>query len=333
MVLLLLWGGISIAWTLAPTMVALRLCLVWLPLPFFASLLILSATHVPQNIERQTFTLLMASFFFLAIIIFCRATAERMTNTLWNTWPWDIWTLKHAGFVLGAMTFVTFGFLWTYNKKILAMGAFFLAVGCLFLAGSSTSFCGVLIGSFIFLLSYQQPLWVTRLLMGTSYTFVILTPFLFSSLLPTLLKHHDQWLQKTANSFFHRLLIWDFLSSQITASRFLWGFGLGSNRYLATQHIRPGYDANSHPHNAGLEAYVELGLLGGVLFALLVASLFWLVTKYVKDKFSVAVCNATILYAFIQYENDPSLWTSRWFCLFVLIGAAVMIFVQAREAR
>ena len=93
------------------------------------------------------------------------------------------------------------------------------------------------------------------------------------------------------------------------------------------------YDCLLHPHNNSVQAFFELGLIGGILFALFFASLFLLVEKHVKDRFSVAVCNATLAYGFIGAEITHNLWRNYWLSLVVLTAGLVILFLKAREEQ
>ena len=71
----------------------------------------------------------------------------------------------------------------------------------------------------------------------------------------------------------HRLLIWSFAGDRI-AERPLIGWGLDASRAIpgGDDPIRPGESwMPLHPHNAALQLWLELGVPGAVLFALLAA--------------------------------------------------------------
>ena len=75
----------------------------------------------------------------------------------------------------------------------------------------------------------------------------------------------------------HRLLIWDFAGKRI-AERPLLGWGLDASRAIpgGKELIRPDQKRLPlHPHDAALQVWLELGLPGAVLFALLLGWL-WL---------------------------------------------------------
>jgi exopolysaccharide production protein ExoQ len=75
----------------------------------------------------------------------------------------------------------------------------------------------------------------------------------------------------------HRLMIWSFAGERI-AERPLTGWGLDAARAIpgGKEPIRPGETwLPLHPHNAPLQVWLELGVPGAVLFALLVALLWY----------------------------------------------------------
>ena len=71
----------------------------------------------------------------------------------------------------------------------------------------------------------------------------------------------------------HRLLIWSFVGERI-AERPLLGWGLDASRAIpgGKEEIRPGLTRLPlHPHNAALQVWLELGMPGALLAALLSA--------------------------------------------------------------
>ena len=111
----------------------------------------------------------------------------------------------------------------------------------------------------------------------------------------------------------------------------LLGWGLGSSRY---NYDKPNaiYDFENviHPHKSVLQAYVELGFFGGVLFSFFVASLFWLVQKHVKDRLSIAVCNATLLFGPVVADMTHNLWRNYYLSLVSIAAGVVLLFLKDR---
>ncbi|HKM69861.1 MAG TPA: O-antigen ligase family protein [Stellaceae bacterium] len=131
----------------------------------------------------------------------------------------------------------------------------------------------------------------------------------------------------------HRLLIWSFAGDRI-AEHPLVGWGLDSSRAIpgGKEFIRPGQTwMPLHPHNAPLQLWLELGVPGAVVFALLVA-LAWLALANVDWPclFASAAGGslmAALVASFASYGIWEEWWLGTlWFSLFVIL-------VMARAAR
>src|SRR3990167_10713127 len=170
-------------------------------------------------------------------------------------------------------------------------------------------------------LSYLMPFLITRIGMISFYTFLLISPLLYTYVISSSMAAGSPYLKWLMNhSFFHRFLGWEYYSKKFFEKPLL-GWGVESSRHLYTEsEIVENYCNLTHPHNSSLQAYVELGLVGGIIFALFFASLFWLVEKHVKDRFSVAVCNATLITAFIELEITHNLWHNYWISWSVLVA-------------
>lgn len=70
-----------------------------------------------------------------------------------------------------------------------------------------------------------------------------------------------------------------------------------------------------------------------MLFALFFVSLFLMVEKYLKDRLSIAVCNATISFALIQVEFTHSLWHNHWISWAAFLTGMLMMFLKIRAAQ
>ncbi len=240
--------------------------------------------------------------------------------------------MKPSGSILGLGAFISCGLLWVYNSKILSIATFILLLLLIYLTQCQTAFYGVVLASVAFGLSYAAPFWTTRIALFLSYTFIILFPLLCLYVFPLSKIVKFQFVIQNA-SFFHRLLGWEFLAEKFLEKPLL-GWGLGSARYLPTgSELASGYGNVIHPHNNSLQAYLELGLVGGILFGLFFASCFWLVEKHIKDRLSVAVCNATLIFGFLQAEVTHSLWHNHWVSWVTFITGLLIVFLKARAAQ
>ena len=336
MFLLLSWGAVSVLWAqntgaVVGTIVSLSITF------FFALILISSALKASPNLINKTYTILELSFVSIIVLIAFQIILEKNQIYTFHMFKNDHlahtpYIMKPSGSVLGAMIFVSSGFLWMYKRKILSICIFLLGVGGILLTQCQTATYGLILASLIFCASYWSPFWITRISLISSYTFLILTPLIYLYVLPLSFLERFQWVRMNT-SLYHRCLGWDYLVKKFVEHPII-GWGLKStSRLPTTQELAPGYPHLPHAHNSGLQAYLELGLPGGILFALFFASLFWVVEKNVKERLSVAVCNATLVFIFVQAEINNNLWRNYWLSWVTLIGAFVVIFLRAREAQ
>jgi O-antigen ligase len=246
----------------------------------------------------------------------------------------NIYMMKPTGSILGLMSFVGCAFLWIYGHRMMAILTSFLLVILIYLTSCQTAFYGGIFSIGIFILSYMFPFWVTRFSMIGTYTFLTLSPVFAAYIIPFSKISSFHYLKFIVNeSLFHRFLAWEYYSKKFFEQPF-WGWGLESARYISTKsELSPGYGNVLHPHRNSLQAYVELGFIGGLLFALFFASLFWLVEKHVKDRLSVAVCNATLIFGFTAAEVTTNLWRVYWLSIIGLTAGLIILFLKAREAQ
>ena len=131
----------------------------------------------------------------------------------------------------------------------------------------------------------------------------------------------------------HRLYIWSFARDRI-AEHALTGWGLDASRAMpgGGDPIRHGQTwMPLHPHNAPLQLWLELGVPGAVVFALLVA-LTWLALAEVDwpRPFAAAAgasLTAALVASFASYGVWEEWWLSTlWFALFAIL-------VMGRVAR
>src|SRR6516162_10025749 len=154
--------------------------------------------------------------------------------------------------------------------------------------------------------------------------FVIITaPLTFARLgwLPVLTETADA----VKLSAGHRLWIWSFAGDHI-AQRPLAGWGLDSSRSIpgGKDLVRPDEIwLPLHPHNAPLQLWLELGVPGAVLFALIVALAWWVLTNAPWPPLFFAAAGGSLTTAFVGCFATYGIWQewwlgTLWFSLFLV---------------
>jgi O-antigen ligase len=133
----------------------------------------------------------------------------------------------------------------------------------------------------------------------------------------------------------HRLMIWSFVGERI-AERPLAGWGLDAARAIpgGKDPIRPSETwLPLHPHNAPLQVWLELGVPGAVLFALLVALLWQGLATVPWPRIFVAAAGTSLAIAVIASFATYGIWqewwlATLWFSLFVVLVMARLLSLQ-----
>lgn len=121
----------------------------------------------------------------------------------------------------------------------------------------------------------------------------------------------------------HRLAIWEYVAGR-SQQRPLIGWGLDASRNLAGDNDRVTIRTNVegattaaevvplHPHNAPLQIWVELGLPGAILAALLFMWTIRCVLTGIPGKTEAAICLAVITSATVSAELSFGIWQGWW---------------------
>jgi O-antigen ligase len=130
----------------------------------------------------------------------------------------------------------------------------------------------ILAAPFVFI-GYKSPLWGLRLSLGVFAASILLAPIV--GIIARLAS--DGFMARLPMSWDHRLRMWDYSLSRISESPII-GQGLDSSRMFQQGFTtRIGVDVpfvSLHPHNIGLQTWMEAGLIGAVLLTLAIISLY-----------------------------------------------------------
>ena len=222
----------------------------------------------------------------------------------------------------------------------LALGPLLFAaatVATIFALAGTTAKAALIAGVPIGLLIYLSPARVARMAAVLSVLLVVTAPLSFARLerIPAFAETADA----VKLSAGHRLLIWSFAGDRI-AERPLTGWGLDASRTIpgGSDPIRPGETwLPLHPHNAPLQLWLELGVPGAVLFALVVASAWRALADAGWPPLFHAAAGAGLTVAFVGCFATYGIWQewwldTLWFSLF-LIGVMARVADRAALAE
>ena len=328
--LLIIMVGMSTIWSLVPietlkifASISLTYCFAYILLS-----VILEAKH--ELIKEANNSIILIVIFISIMFIFqiyMEFFSQEKIATIINS----AFKIKPIGSIIGLCVFPICAFSWINNRKILSICIYIILSMLVYISVCQTAIYSLALCTLVFAVSYILPRFVTLSSMIVSFIYMIFVPFLYIYVFPAVVFVETPLLKKVVNeSLFHRILAWEFYSRKFFEMPFL-GWGAGAARYIQAENgLAAGYMNVIHPHNGAIQSYLELGMLGGLLFALIFASLFWIIQKHVKDRLSVAVCNSTLVFALIASLVTHNIWHSYWTSRCAMVAGLVILFVKAR---
>jgi exopolysaccharide production protein ExoQ len=324
---LLLWGTASALWSVNPSrslVVAARLAGL-----FAVGLALAAGAGLVAAPRRLTILLLIGMALGIAMVAIELATGGGLSSLVSDR-AYRPTQLNQASIALALLVLPASALLISLGQAIFAtLLASATAMAVYGLAGTAAKaalLAGLAIG---FLLHRARPV-VAGAALAISVFVTIAAPLTFARL------ERVPGLGETADSYKisagHRLLIWSFAGDRI-AERPLTGWGLDSSRAIpgGDDPIRPGEPwLPLHPHNAALQVWLELGVPGAALFALLAAIVWRALARVEWPPLFAAAAGASLTIAFLCCFATYGIWQEWW--LGTLSFSLFLVLVMARAA-
>ena len=166
--------------------------------------------------------------------------------------------------------------------------------------------------------------WLQKLLAG-----LVVIGFLAAPLLPTTVLAPERWaasFDEKHYSALHRLHIWNFAAQRITDAPVI-GWGLDAARRIPggdTKLAGGGNVMSVHTHNGSLQIWLELGAVGALIFAGLLAAL-WLRIAILEERTLRAGGTGLLLSALMVANLSFGIWQTWWMASLALSGLLFMI--------
>jgi O-antigen ligase len=215
-----------------------------------------------------------------------------------------------------------------YRRPALALSAAG-ALTILMLDGTAAK-AALAAGAAVGLLCCWRRAWVARVAAVLTVFAVITAPLSFGRLDRVSSIHHTADAVKLSAG--HRLLIWSFVADRI-AEHPLRGWGLDSSRAIpgGSDPIRPGETwLPLHPHNAPLQVWLELGVPGAVLLALLCGWLWLALAAVPWPRLYGAAAAGSLTAGLAASVATYGVWQEWW--QGTLSFSLFMVLVMARSA-
>jgi O-antigen ligase len=200
-------------------------------------------------------------------------------------------------------------------------------------------FLAIVAGAAIFAIAWFAPRVAMTMLLIAVAVGLLMIPFIPE--LQPLLADMIRDLGLSEFSLHHRMEIWQFASEHSLARPFA-GWGLDSSRLIGVGQVTIVDDAPNvgfrnvdvlplHPHNALLQAWLELGVVGALILAALFASVVLAIRRHVRGHLERAAAYALFVAAFINAELSFGIWQGWWISCNAL--AAILLTALVTPSR
>lgn len=321
---LLLWGAVSALWSVNPTRslgMAVRLAGL-----FAAGIALAAAADLVAAPRRLTYCLLSGLAAGIALAVIDLATAGSLSSLL-SDHAFRATRLNQASVSFAILLFPACAVLVSLGQPVYAVLLAAATAATIWVLVGTAAKTVLIAGLPMGLLLYRWRAHVARVAALLSVVVIIAAPLTFARLerLPGSIERADA----VKISAGHRLLIWSFAGDRIAEHPFA-GWGLDSSRAIPGGQETIRHDESwlpLHPHNAALQLWLELGVPGAVLFALLAALPWSTLASASWPPLFAAAAGAALTIGFVSCFGTYGIWQewwlgTLWLCLFLVLVMA-----------
>lgn len=180
----------------------------------------------------------------------------------------------------------------------------------------------------LFLIGWRSPRWGLRLSLGTAAASILFAPLV--GIMARLTS--ESVMARLPMSWDHRLRMWDYSLTQIMDAPLI-GQGLDASRDMQDAFTtRIGVDVpfvSLHPHNLGIQTWMEAGAIGAILLSLALASLYKPLRQLSRQSpWRGAALSGLMMSAAVGSAITVGAWQYWWWGL---IGMAVILLMLIPE--
>jgi O-antigen ligase len=324
--LLLLWGGLSALWAIEPPHSLIKeLRLAGL---FAAAIALAAAARSIADAWRLAVLAIAGTALALAVALIDFATSGGLSGMV-NTRPFSPTRLNQIAVWLAIMVLPLTAFLWGRGRRLLGIATAFAIGATVFLLDGTTAKSAVLLSLPIAMLLYWWRRVIAQIAAALSVAAVLAAPLTLPLLAddPQVIREADT----VKTSLAHRFYIWDFAGKRI-AERPLLGWGLDSSRSIpgGKELIRTNQERLPlHPHDAALQVWLELGLPGAALSALLLGWLWLRLAAVAWPRLYAAAAGGSLAAASAVMSAGWGVWQEWWIATLSLAAFAIIAMARA----
>jgi O-antigen ligase len=333
--LLIIWGAASALWSVAPDH-SLRKAGELSAFAIGGMALLLGAQKISAaGRARIAIAILSGLLIALVTIGFETISNGALGNLIFGPSENRLTPLSHlnrAASLLSIFSWITVALLWRRLPVVAIAALIAVTFGVLVLLDPSTPVLAFAFAGMVFVSARRWPGASGIALAAIVFALFVGAPFAesvsngVSNLLDSV--------GFTESTIRHRLDIWAFVSERV-AGRPLTGWGLDSSRAIPGGQALITNDAGEtpnllatrlplHPHNATLQFWVELGLPGALMAALIVSSTILAAARVANDFAVRGALLAAITAALVVSQMSFGIWQGWWLSTLWLLAAFVI---------
>jgi len=221
--------------------------------------------------------------------------------------------------------------------KGLAAGLTIAAILGAYMGGLASGVIAMTLGAFVMGVSYYRPYLMTKIVTALGCISLIFAPLLghFMAGLTAVQK------SKLPFSWEHRAEMWAYVSHKIAANPVI-GYGFDASRTFTDTFESRGFSDISivslHPHNAGLQIWLETGVIGAVLAAV---TLFLLGRQILRrghncrynNRYEIMVLNGFMMSTILLCNVSYGVWQDWWWAAIITAAALSGFPLRPRSFR
>jgi exopolysaccharide production protein ExoQ len=325
-ILAMAWSAASILWSIDPATAHLSK-LVRLALLLLAGLVLLDCARALDQVQRNRFKKLMVAGMVIASLLLLvdylsEGAIQKLVPNTTHVWggiaPKFNRGVTNLALIIWPVAFV----LWRWSSVLATL---FCVAILILVSGftSSAAIVAIIVGLVCCVLTYLLPRIIPAIVALGMLISIFAGPMVSQSISPDIFAKKAEI--SIPNSAYHRLLIWQFTAGKI-AERPILGWGFNSSKSIPgnTRDVWKGSSVLPlHPHNAWLQWWLELGVVGAALGAVLCAGIAWRLRDPGLGRAERAASLALLVAAFVIGGVAYGAWQSWWLAA-ILFSAAFM---------
>lgn len=219
------------------------------------------------------------------------------------------------------------------EQKILGLG--FVTLSCIaaYMLPMEASAIAIVIGAIAYIATRWRPKFVLKAIFLSCAAAMIISPIAVSNLLNQA-DLASMGVEVSRNEA-QRLVIWEFTAQEVLKHPIL-GHGFDSSRVIgARDNSVEGTNWQAlplHPHNAFLQIWLELGLIGIILTCFVIWGMWRQILKWSSNPKDLAICAATWCAVLTIALISFGIWQYWWIAMWGLLCGALTLVPQRPEA-